>query len=143
MLSNTAKYAIRSVIYLSLFASESKKAGIKEISEKLKMPAPFLGKILQVLARQKILISTKGPNGGFALGKPAVDITLMDIVKIVDGEDAFDTCIIRTERCSTDQPCSLHNRISASRKEIKNIFLNQTIADLATEFKLDKSKIRI
>lgn len=143
MLSNTAKYAIRSVIYLSLFASESKKAGIKEISEKLKLPAPFLGKILQVLARHRILVSTKGPNGGFALGKPAIEITLMDIVQIVDGENAFETCIIRTESCSGEIPCSLHNRISASRKEIKNIFLDQTIADLATEFKHDKYRIRI
>lgn len=64
MLSNTCKYAIRSVIYLALNAQDGKKIGIKKISEDLEIPTPFLGKILQSLARQKLLSSTKGPHGG-------------------------------------------------------------------------------
>ena len=47
MLSNTSKYAIRAVIYLALYAGEEKKIGIKQISNELKIPTPFLGKILQ------------------------------------------------------------------------------------------------
>jgi Rrf2 family iron-sulfur cluster assembly transcriptional regulator len=58
MLSNTCKYAIRAVVYISVFGSKEKKTGIKEISEKLEIPTPFLGKILQSLARNKVLTST-------------------------------------------------------------------------------------
>jgi Rrf2 family protein len=84
MLSNTCKYAIRSVIYLSINAKENQKIGIKKISEELDIPTPFLGKILQSLARQKLLTSTKGPHGGFGMGKDPSEITLMNIVEIVD-----------------------------------------------------------
>jgi len=72
MLSNTCKYGIRAVIYLALHNAEEKKIGIKEISSELNIPTPFLGKILQMLAKNKMLISTKGPNGGFGLDRKSV-----------------------------------------------------------------------
>ncbi len=97
MLSNTCKYAIRALIYLGNFSKNGEKIGIKKIAGDLDIPTPFLGKILQSLVKQKILSSTKGPNGGFGLGKPAGEITLYDIVKTVDGEDFFLNCLISLE----------------------------------------------
>lgn len=143
MLSNTCKYAIRAVVYLSVFSSSEKKTGIREISEKLEIPTPFLGKILQSLARNKVLTSAKGPNGGFSLGRSADDISLMDIVEIVDGTDIFDTCLVRTTHCSDESPCGIHDNVTVIRKELKQFFVNQTIADLATEFRRDSGRIRI
>jgi Rrf2 family protein len=143
MLSNTCKYAIRSVVYLSVYASGTKKIGIKEISEALDIPSPFLGKILQTLARKKILNSIKGPHGGFSLGRPAVDISIMDIVETIDGTDIFDICLVRTTHCSDEEPCGIHDKITGLRKEMKEIFINQTIDDLSTEFKRDSGRIRI
>lgn len=143
MLSNTCKYAIRSVVYLSVYASNTKKIGIKEIAEALDIPSPFLGKILQILARKKILNSVKGPHGGFSLGRPAVDISIMDIVETIDGTDIFDICLVRTTHCSDEEPCGIHDKITGLRKEMKEIFINQTIDDLSTEFKRDSGRIRI
>lgn len=143
MLSNTCKYAIRSVVYLSVYASNTKKIGIKDISEALDIPSPFLGKILQTLARKKILNSIKGPHGGFSLGRPAVDISIMDIVEIIDGTDIFDICLVRTTHCSDEEPCGIHDKITALRKEMKETFIHQTIDDLSTEFKRDSGRIRI
>lgn len=131
------------MIYLALFASAEKKAGIKEISEKLDIPTPFLGKILQVLAKHHILSSTKGPHGGFSLNKPAMDISIMEVVEIIDGSDSFDTCVIRTTKCSPDAPCSMHDSIGPPRMEMKRVFENETIGDLASEFRQGKERIRI
>ena len=143
MLSNTCKYAIRAVVYLSVYSSPDKKTGIKEISDQLEIPSPFLGKILQALARKKILSSTKGPHGGFTLGRAPEDISLMDIVEIVDGTDMFDTCLVRTTKCSDEEPCGVHDSVTAIRKELKHFFIHQTIADLASEFRRDSGRIRI
>ncbi len=143
MLSNTSKYAIRAVIYLALFASPEKKAGIKEISEGLHIPTPFLGKILQVLAKQGVLHSTKGPNGGFHLRKPAMDISVIEIIEIIDGTDSFTNCVVRTSPCSDEFPCSLHDKIAPLREEMKGVFQTETIADLASEFRQGKERIRI
>ncbi len=143
MLSNTSKYALRAVIYLALYASCEKKAGIKEIAAALNIPTPFLGKILQNLAKHQILHSSKGPHGGFCLKKQAMDISLMEIVEIIDGTELFDQCVIRTTRCSYDAPCSLHDKVAPLRSEIKSIFLTESVADLVAEFRNGRERIRI
>jgi Rrf2 family protein len=143
MLSNTSKYALRAVIYLALYASAEKKIGIREIAEKLAIPTPFLGKILQNLAKHQILDSSKGPHGGFCLRKPAMDISLMEIIEVIDGAELFDTCVIRTTKCSYDAPCSMHDKMAPLRSEMKSLFLTESIADLVTEFRNGKERIRI
>ncbi len=143
MLSNTCKYGIRAVIYISVYATDKKKIGIKEISTELDIPSPFLGKILQTLSKHKVLDSTKGPNGGFTLARPAEDIPIMDIVEIIDGTGIFETCLVRTTECSDDNPCGLHDNVTSIRKQLNKFFLNQTILDLGTEFRRDSDRVSI
>ena len=131
------------MIYLELFSSPQKKLGIKHIAEKLDIPSPFLGKILQVLVREQLLDSTKGPNGGFYLKRPAIDITLMEVIGIIDGKDIFDTCVIRTTHCDNENPCSMHDKVGPLMEELKKRFSTDTIADLVSEFKDGKERIRI
>ncbi|MCB8995491.1 MAG: Rrf2 family transcriptional regulator [Bacteroidales bacterium] len=134
MLSSTCKYAIRAVLYLSVNSEDGKKIGIKQISKELSIPTPFLGKILQSLAKHKLLSSTKGPNGGFSLGKKPDEIHLMDIVEIIDGMDSFNNCVVGVKFCSEQEnPCALHSRYAALREEIKGIFEKETIAELSVD----------
>ena len=143
MLSNTSKYAIRAVIYLALYASPEKRYGIKEIAEELNLPTPFLGKILQNLARNGVLDSAKGPGGGFCLKKSALDISVMEVIEIIDGPGAFTSCLIRTENCSTEHPCSLHDKVTSYRTGLKKVLQTESIADLVSEFRHDSKRIRI
>jgi Rrf2 family protein len=143
MISHTSKYAIRALIYLELFSSHEKKVGIKKIAEELDIPSPFLGKILQVLVKHQLLASTKGPHGGFCLNKPAIDIPLMEIIETMDGKDILNDCVIRTAPCDHNRPCSMHHKIAPLRVEIKRIFATETIADLVSEFREGKERIRI
>ncbi len=143
MLSNTSKYAVRAVIYLALNAGEDKKIGIKQISKDLGIPTPFLGKILQTLAKQKLLSSTKGPHGGFGLGKSADEISLIDIVDIIDGQDIFNKCLIRLEDCSEKEPCSMHDKYMEIRKNLMVLFHQEKIAELVDEIKTGEKKINL
>ena len=143
MLSNTSKYALRALIYLELYSTTEKKVGIKQIAEELNIPSPFLGKILQMLVKQHLLESSKGPHGGFSLKRPAIDIPLMEVIEIIDGKDTFDLCVIRTTPCDSSRPCSMHHKLAPLRKEMKSLFTTETIADLVGEFKEDKERIRI
>jgi Rrf2 family protein len=140
MLSNTCKYALRAVLYLAINNEKGEKTGIKKISRDLDIPTPFLGKILQNLAKHKILSSTKGPNGGFGLGKDIKDILLMDIVDVIDGQDSFHKCVIGIKYCSEQEnPCTLHTRYAELREEIRRIFEVETIEQLVRGIKKGKS----
>lgn len=143
MLSNTSTYAIRATVFLALYATPEAKKGLKQISSELDIPTPFLGKILQVLAREGILDSIKGPKGGFCLKKPALDISVMDIIEIIDGADSFDQCIIRTTACSEEHPCSLHHKISHPRQSLRQVLRTESIADLVSEFRQGRESISL
>ena len=134
MLSNTCKYAVRALIYLGKYSKEGSKIGIKKISSDLLIPTPFLGKILQNLVRQKILVSTKGPNGGFGLGRKIEDISLYDIVRIVDGDDFFNNCLIGMQPCSThennEKPCPVHGRFGPIRAQLLLFYQETSIAGI-------------
>ena len=137
MLSNTCKYALRALIYLAKFSRPDKRVGIKKISEDLELSAPFLGKILQNLVKQKLLVSTKGPNGGFSLAKSAGEITLWDIVTNVDGEEFFTNCLIGLEPCNTydkSRPlCPVHWQYSKLRNEISKFYKETTLAHISRD----------
>jgi Rrf2 family transcriptional regulator, iron-sulfur cluster assembly transcription factor len=139
MISNTCKYGLRAVIYIALNSNGDEKIGIKKISEDLNLPGPFLGKIMQLLAKHKILHSIKGPNGGFSLAKPAEEITLYDIVKIIDGVDIFNECIIGVKICennpSHEELCPFHEKSHHVRDELKHVFQSQTVGDFANGVK--------
>ncbi len=140
MLSNTCKYAIRALIYLANYSTKDKKVGIKKISEDLAIPSPFLGKILQNMAREKLLISTKGPNGGFALGLAPEDISLYDIVVHVDGDRYFNNCVIRLEPCScfADEisTCAVHRRYGNLRSDVMSFYKETSLADIVEDFEI-------
>ena len=144
MLSNTCKYAVRACIYLALNCEKDHKIGIKKISDDLNIPSPFLGKIMQILAKNKILASTKGPNGGFCLGKSAKLITLMDIVLIIDGDETFNNCVIGVTSCTTsDAHCPIHEKYGPIRDKAKELFLNQNIEELAISIKINHNSVII
>jgi Rrf2 family protein len=134
MLSNTSKYGIRAVVYLANQPDLSVKIGIKKISDDLSLPTPFLAKILQLLTKQKILSSTKGPHGGFSLLKDPELITLLDIVTTIDGEDVFTNCILHNRPCNIVQkdrvPCALHDDYVKIGKEIMALFRKKTVYSL-------------
>ncbi len=143
MLSNTCKYGIRAVIYLAMNTRDDEKIGIKQISKDLNIPTPFLGKILQTLAKKKLLDSTKGPHGGFGLGKDPDNISLLDIVLIIDGEDIFDRCLINVTSCRDYEkgktPCPVHRKFAPIRNKLKELFEKESIGSIMKEIKKSKN----
>jgi Rrf2 family protein len=134
MLSNSCRYAIRAVIYLASQPESAGKTGIRKISQDLDLPTPFLAKILQQLAKQKILSSTKGPHGGFSILKNPQTITLFDIVNTIDGDGIFTNCVMHNGSCASvdnnKKPCPLHDDYSKTRTDRINLFRDKTIYDL-------------
>ena len=134
MLSNSCRYGIRAVIYIASRQEKNKKTGLTQISKDLELPAPFLAKILQQLARQKILSSLKGPHGGFSLQRDPENISLFDIVITIDGDGIFTDCIIHNSKCgdvnNENRECPVHDDFAEIREKFLQLFKNTTIRDL-------------
>jgi Rrf2 family protein len=137
MLSATCKYGIRAVIFIASKPDQKSNTGLKEISERLNIPQPYLAKILQILARKKMLHSSKGPHGGFYLLMPATTLTLMDIIDAIDGRNFFDSCYVTGERCNFDKPdnglCILHNDLRQEKVRLEKFFSSKTVEELVRQ----------
>jgi len=135
MLSNACKYAIRSILYLAIYADKTNKMGAKKIADELKAPKPFLAKLLQQLNRNKLVSSTKGPNGGFFLDERNKNKSIWDVVKSIDGTKKFDQCFLGLSKCGDENPCPVHFIVSPFKKGILEDFRDKTIHQWADEIK--------
>ncbi len=141
MLSNQSKYAIRAILFLAIYTNKSNKIGSKKVADMIKVPAPFLAKILQILTNAKLVRSSKGPNGGFYLTEKELSNNLLDIIECIDGLESFESCYVGLPRCSDENPCAIHHIASPCRDSLIHELTVRTIADFAEETKNGKSFI--
>ena len=127
--SRSAEYAIRAFVHLAQ-VPEGKYAMVKNIAEQEGIPAHFLAKILQQLARKGLLRSSKGPTGGFAMRMDPADVSLFTIVEALDGVAEYQQCASGLSECSDDMPCSMHDSWVALRSRIMDYLERNTISDL-------------
>jgi Rrf2 family transcriptional regulator, iron-sulfur cluster assembly transcription factor len=138
--SRSAEYAIRAFVHLAQ-VPEGKFAMVKNIAEQEEIPAHFLAKILQQLARKGLLRSSKGPTGGFALRVPASEVKLLDIVDALDGLTAYQQCASGLAECSDEMPCSMHDSWMTLRSRIMDYLGRNSIADLAKALEQKKKSL--
>lgn len=136
--SKSCEYALQASLYLAQ-RPQGEYVLLRDISENLKIPHHFLSKVLQNLSRADIVTSSKGTNGGFALSRSPRTVTLIDIVRAVDGEKFFDDCILGFPGCGDKKPCPVHSQWKRAKEIVLNILYKKTLAELSKELepKLD------
>ncbi len=143
LLPKPANYGIQAAIYMACQEKRRDYLPVREISDHLGISFYFLAKIIQILVREEIMISYKGPNGGVSLARPADEITLKDMVSALEGEDFFDSCILGLPGCGEEKPCSMHTPWEEIRSAMKSLFESTTLADLAARLKQEDLRIGI
>ena len=131
MFSKGCQYGMRAVLFLAVYSSLQKRLGVVEIADKLEVPKHFLAKILQQLAKEKLISSTKGPSGGFYLNKENRQQNLKDVIIALDGNQIFTDCILGLKECSSEKPCPLHFQAYGIREGLKYQIEHQTIDEIA------------
>ncbi len=132
MLSNTAQYALRAMLYLG----EHEGAGpvrVDEIAQRLDVPRNYLSKILHTLVKGRVLQSMRGPRGGFSLARPAATITLYDVVAPFDDIEARRTCLLGRKECSDVTPCIIHEHWKSVATEVAHFFRETRLADVVQD----------
>ncbi|MEP1095575.1 MAG: Rrf2 family transcriptional regulator [Cyclobacteriaceae bacterium] len=135
MFSKSCEYALQSVLYIALNSKDGSAVGLKDIAGSQKIPIHFLSKILQNLVKNKVLLSTKGPSGGFTLSKSPKSLKLMKIVELTDGLDIFDRCGIGLKKCSDKTPCPIHFEYKLVKDKTREILSTKTIYQLCEDVK--------
>ncbi len=127
MISQTAEYALRAIVYLAM--NPDKSFTTQQIAVASKVPAPYLSKVLQSLVRGGLVQSQRGLGGGFNLCKSAEQINLLEILNAVDPIPRIRTCPLGLESHGTVL-CALHKRLDDANAIIERTFADTTIGDL-------------
>jgi Rrf2 family protein len=133
MFSKTCEYAIRAMIFIAQKSKNGNKVGIKEIAKGVDSPEHYIAKILQELGKKGLLLSLKGPNGGFYLDKETLEYSLADIVKVVDGDKLFTGCGLGLKQCSETHPCPIHHEFKSLRKGIQTMLEKAKLGEFTEE----------
>lgn len=129
--SNACAYAIRALSRLAMIRPEG-FALLDEVCDGSHLPRHFVAKIFQDLVRRGLLASAKGRGGGFALARPANQITLYDIVAVIDGVESLDQCVVAMARCDDLQPCPQHDEWKAIRNNLKEYLRKTTLEQMSS-----------
>jgi Rrf2 family protein len=129
MLSQTAEYALRAVLYLAEHG-EARTVRVAEMARALRIPHNYLSKILHHLARAGVLVSTRGKTGGFQLAVPAARLRLYEIVAPFDRMDERRRCLLGRPQCSDGTACAAHTRWKEVADRVTTFFRETTVADL-------------
>jgi Rrf2 family iron-sulfur cluster assembly transcriptional regulator len=143
MFSTSCHYALQAILYIAMHSSEDKNVELKLIAEEQSIPRHFLSKILQQLVKNNLLISMKGPTGGFKLAKSSDDTTLIEIVAAIDGLGVFNKCGIGFKQCNDKNPCPIHDEFKKVRNEVENLFKSKNLQTLINDVKKGNSIISI
>lgn len=129
--SKSFGYAVRSVLYIASVQQENRYVQLEEIATRLGLPKQFMGRVLKILAKEKILLSFKGPTGGFAIDKNGLKMPLMRILEITDG-NKLEKCILKSRNCNALNPCPVHFQFAKIRDDVGRVLRDTTIAELVS-----------
>jgi len=116
LITRNTDYAVRALCCIAEQKQEVISAD--QLVKSLKMPRPFLRKILQTLNKEGLLNSSKGKGGGFALAVSPGEITLTDVMEIFQGPLKLNECTFKKMVCPNVKDCLLKKKIDEIEKEV-------------------------
>jgi len=131
MFSKACEYGIKATTYIALQSLDNRRVSLKSISGEIDSPIAFTAKILQILSRNCIIESSKGPAGGFQIDRNKMDeIKLSHIVSAIDGDAVYRGCGLGLPECNDNRPCPVHDQFVKIRNELKKMLERTSIYQL-------------
>ena len=135
-------YAIHVLAYLA-YKGGDVVIYLSEIAEFFSIPSSYLAKVFQALARGSLVVSYRGAKGGYALARPAKEITLRQVIEIFEGPIRNDCPLMRSP-CNVRTLCSVSERLGKAQQAFLDELDQHTIGDIGVDFtKMEKKGVRL
>jgi len=138
LITRDTDYAIRAICFIA--KCEKEIVPVSELNRNLRIPRPFLRKILQILNKKRLLRSYKGKGGGFMLALAPSKIFLADLIEIFQGSLKLNECIFKKRICPDIRTCKLKKRIDTLQKHVISELRDITLASLLDEVRTYRAK---
>jgi Rrf2 family protein len=129
-LSKKADYGLMAVHYIA-FHQHDGVVNTKRIAEDLMIPAELLAKILQRLAKGKLIASVNGPKGGYVLAREPGQIRVSEVLRAIEGPLGLVNCY-RTMKCPQLERCNIRRPVWAIQSSIERFLETMTLEEMNT-----------
>jgi Rrf2 family protein len=126
MLSRTAEYALRAVVWLSDHP-ESSVSG-PALATATQVPADYLSKVMQCLVRAGLVEAQRGKNGGFSLTSPPDEVTILDVINAVEPVRRIRSCPLGLP--GHESLCPLHRSLDNIAGQLERAYRGIRLSDL-------------
>ena len=138
-LTRAADYAVRVMIFLAA-RRPGNRAPLPRIVKTTGAPDSFLSKVLQGLARARLITSRRGPSGGFEISATGRRASMRDVVEAIDGPIRLNVCLGSRRPCPRKSWCPAHPVWERAQEALLGVLSSAKIADLASgEMKFSRS----
>ncbi|MBI1960266.1 MAG: Rrf2 family transcriptional regulator [Candidatus Rokubacteria bacterium] len=126
-----ADYGLMAIHYIAAQADEE-AVSAKRIAEEFKIPPELLAKILQRLAKRKLIVSHNGPKGGYLLGRDPNHITVGQVIRALEGPVEIVGCVTADD-CPQYVRCNLRRPVEKIQASISHLLDTMTLAELGAD----------
>lgn len=137
-LSTKGKYGLKAMFELAL-SSNGEPVSLKYIAKKQGISDQYLEQIFSILKKAGLVKSVRGAQGGYYISKKPNEITVADILKVLEGDMAFTECLLDKDLCENFDSCAtkyVWAKIKESIEEVTNsISLQDMVDDYKSNFK--------
>lgn len=117
MLTKKGGYAVGAVLDIARHHPQLRTT--RQITETMDLPRDFISQILASLVRYGVLRSAAGPAGGYTLQRPPAEVTVLDVIEIIEGPITLEECVLGGGACDWSRLCSLHDIWSNAQREFQ------------------------
>jgi Rrf2 family protein len=133
-LTKKADYGLIALKHLATVGRrQAAAASAKEIADRYHIPLPLLSKILQQLSRNGFLASAQGTHGGYRLAREAQRITVLEVIRSIDGPIILTSCFTEHKECDQSAQCTVREPLRRVHESILSLLDSISIADLMDE----------
>ncbi|NTX03956.1 Rrf2 family transcriptional regulator [Myxococcus sp. CA040A] len=130
-ISRKIEYGLRAMTFLASQPLE-RMVPFREIARRMDVPEDFLAKILKVLVSQKLVRSTRGAHGGYALSRPAREVTFLEVIEAVEGPVHVNVCQdTQHDGCKATGSCTMYGVWKLGQQRMLDVYRSTTLDRLA------------
>lgn len=122
------------VVLLVDMARHGGQRSAQQIAADTGVPMPTVAKVLKLLARDGLVVSTRGAGGGYGLGRDAGRITVADMIQAVEGPIALTSCVESAEDdCGIESLCPMHGHWNRVNRAVHDALSSLTLAEMVRD----------
>jgi Rrf2 family transcriptional regulator, cysteine metabolism repressor len=126
-----ADYGLMAIHYIAVH-DELGAVSTKRIAEEFGIPQELLAKILQKLAKRRLIVSQNGPKGGYVLTRRPDDISVGEVIRALEGPISIVSCMDHGG-CPQEERCNLRRPVQKLQSSISRLLDTMSLAELTNQ----------